>query len=75
MHAAVDGVCTNEVVVELVEINYRPHKSWDVLQMHYKSVWLDQGQIEVIDGMHRSMQTIQVQNKVNDAICKTIYGD
>lgn len=27
MHAVVDGVCTDEVVTELVDVNYRPRKS------------------------------------------------
>lgn len=32
MHAMVDGVCIDEVVTESVDINCRPHKSWEVLQ-------------------------------------------
>lgn len=31
MHAMVDGVCTNEVVIELIDINCRHYKSWEVL--------------------------------------------
>lgn len=32
LHAVVDGMCTDKVVEELVDINGRSRKSWDVLQ-------------------------------------------
>lgn len=32
MHAGVDEVCTDEVVIEAVDIKCRSRKSWDVLQ-------------------------------------------
>lgn len=58
MHATVDGVCTDEVVTEWVNINCRPRKSWDVLQRSCRGVHLEEGRTKVIDEMHQLVQSV-----------------
>lgn len=48
-YAAIDGVCIDKVVTELVGINCKPRKSWKVLQKHCRGVSLEEGRTAMID--------------------------